>query len=375
MKERVLILGVHLKNEGYPNVLYRVKGLKSSEWCDVEEINEPMFADPSGVKRPLLFRFAKAVYAHLLVLAKFFLVCRVSSMYIPYPAIFVAYIISLLPKFLRPKRIVLDAFISIYDTVINDRKLLASDSLTAKLLKHVEGRAYTAADVVVVDTPHNRSYLCDEFNLDKGKVVSVPLSTNEVHFVAKPYLQKNTSLCRVLFIGTFVPLQGVSVVFEAARELVGFPHIQFQIIGDGQTSEEVKTAMVGKPINLVWDKSWKTPEELSRLIGEADICLGVFGGTDKAQRVCPFKLYSYASSGRAILTGDTDWTADICQRVGYVPFERVEINNPSALARHIRRLAGSYETRLQLALSSRRFYEEELSNIKALEKFKMALLG
>lgn len=375
VKERVFILGVHLKSEGYPNVLYRINDVKSCSWCDVEEINEPMFMDHSSVKKPGWFRFSKAVYAHVLVLTKFFLVCRVANVYIPYPAIFVAYTISLLPRFLRPKRVILDAFISIYDTIINDRKLLAPKSLPAKLLKHIEGRAYAKADVVIVDTPHNVSYICEEFNLDKKKVVYIPLSTNETHFVAKPYRKKSTSLCNVLFIGTFVPLQGVSIVFKAAKELLDFPYIQFKIIGDGQASEGIDDVMVKELTNVEWDKRWKTPEELALLISEADICLGVFGDTDKAQRVCPFKLYLYAASARAILTGDTDWSVDTCKRANYTPFGRVEINNSSALAEKIKKLSSSYEDRLQLALGSRKFYEEELSNEQALEKLKVTLLG
>ena len=104
--------------------------------------------------------------------------------------------------------------------------------------------------------------------------------------------------------------------------------------------------------------------ELASSIASADICLGIFGGGDKAQRVCPYKIYSYASVGRAVVTGSTEWLRAATADFGQVPFSGVSPMDSDALAVELVSLAADPCKRTAMAQRSRLFYEEFLQNSK-----------
>ncbi len=374
-KIKMLIIGVHLSSEGYPNVRYRIQDFRHSDWLDLTEINVPMWKNNVPSKHHKL-RFIsglfRASYAHLSVIIKYLLHGRANLAYVPYPSVFTGLILGFLPRIFRPKTIVLDAFISLYDTVVNDRKLLPPSSLISIILKYIEKRAYSCADLIIVDTLDNVSYLCREFSLSKNKVVDIPLSTNEKNFQPQPYLANHT-VCQVLFVGTFIPLHGLETILSAAILLKNERNIIFKIIGSGQTSAEIELIVKKGEANLEWICTWQSPESLAKMIQESDICLGIFGAGGKTQRVCPLKLYAYAACGRAIITGDTKWTRKVRKKLAYEPFETVTVDNGIALANSIKKLSNSPAYRQQLAQNSQRYYEQQLCNNIALSRLKSLL--
>lgn len=367
----LLIAGVHLKSPGYPNVRYRIQGLKAANWTNTAEINIPMWNGDTYSQPGKKYRtteLLRAIYSHIAVTLKYVFHGSPSLLYIPYPSVFVGFIIGMLPRKLKPGKIVLDVFISLYDTAVNDRKLLTPQNWLAILLKKIEQKAYSSADMIIVDTPQSASFLCREFNLPSTKVHDVPLSTDEQSYVPTNYTPGRE--CNVLFIGTFIPLHGLTAILEAASILQNEQHIHFQIVGDGQTASEMELAIKNSVIDLDWIREWQSVEKLSELISRADICLGIFGEGDKAQRVCPLKLYAYAACGRAIVTGETSWSLQTKEALSYTPFETTPVNNGAALAKKVMELSNSPERRIKLAKNSRKFYEERLSNRVALEKLK-----
>ncbi len=374
-KKKLLVLGVHLNSEGYPNVRYRIQDFRKTPWLEITEINIPMWKKTISSKHSKLrfiFSLFRASYAHLSVTVKYLLHGRADLVYIPYPSVFMGFILGVLPRTIRPKRVALDTFISLYDTVVNDRKLLSPQNTLASLLKHIEKKAYSYADLVIVDTPQNVSHVCREFNLSEKKVIDIPLSTNEKNFQLQPY-QPNKKVCRVLFVGTFIPLHGISTILAAAINLKDKPNILFKIVGTGQTAEVIKQVVQEDTANLEWVHTWQTPETLAEMINEADICLGIFGSGEKTQRVCPLKLYTYAACGRAIITGKTEWTRHAEKNLGYTPFETVPVNDGTALANKIKQLADSLEYRRKLAENSRKFYQDHLCNKIALSRLEILL--
>ncbi len=371
----VMVLGVHLKSEGYPNVLYRLRDLKAAESWRVTEINVPMWTPATqktwGLRR-LLRNAWRALFAHLAVIARYLAASRPQRVYVPYPAVPVLVLLSLLPRRLRPGRTVADAFISLYDTVVEDRRIFRQGSLPARLLEKLERRAYCAADVLVADTAQNAAYLARRFGLPPGKVVPVPLSTDEDNFRPVAYAPV-TGRCRVLFIGTFIPLHGADVIAAAAVLLAHRPDIRFKLVGDGQTASQVTGMLKAGGVEVEWDSAWQSSRRLAQEIAAADICLGIFGAGDKAQRVCPLKVYAYCAMGRAVITADTRWTREALGGLDYEPFWLVAPGDPRALAEAIEKLADDPERRAAYARASRRFYQERLSNGAAMERLAQLL--
>ncbi len=367
VNNRLLILGVHLKSEGYPNVLYRLQDLTNTHAFDITEINQPMWrslATPRGTIGAGLQNAIRAVWVHLTVLYQYLRAPPARWVYVPYPAVFLLFLLGLLPHRLRPRWIVVDAFISIYDTVVHDRQLLAARGLSARLLHWVERQAYRVADKIVVDTPQNADYLCEIFDLPAARVVSIPLSTNETAFFPVTRAA-HPEFCNVLFVGTLIPLHGIAYIVDAMTRLSHRRDIRFKIIGDGQDSAKVAAALAHPDIQLTWTRSWQSSAQLAAEIGQADICLGIFGEGAKTQRVCPFKIYAYTAMGRATITGDTRWVSASGHAAA---FALVPVGDGARLALAIENLVDHPDTRATLAIAGRGFYQAHLGNQIALSK-------
>ena len=377
----VTILGVHVKSAGYPNVTFRIRDLKSAPMLRTQEINFPFCTETSHhvlhfrVWRPLKLLWAaiRLAYAHFHILFVYFWRGRPKRLYIPYPSVIVLFCLSLLPKSWRPAYIIADCFICLYDTVVTDRELILPSSWAARALKYLESRAYRTADVILVDTDMSASYFTRTFGLPTSNVLALPLSIDESVFQQAPYLPHGDS-CTVLFIGTFVPLQGVEVIAQAAVILSTHKDVRFRIIGSGQTAKAVERIFAGeRPANVEWITQWMDSEHLAEEIRSADICLGIFGAGPKAQRVWPLKNYLYMAIGRPIITGDTVLARHMLQQADSMPFLTVPNNDPAALASAVVDLAKSPDRRREYAVNAGFFYQKHLGSRIALEQITSRL--
>ena len=369
---RLAVIGVHIKSDAYPNVKYKVEGLLAWPGLDVREVNFAPGATRSfaGARRAGLFGKAASALgfglAHLRALAAIVRLERACALYIPYPAVFILFLLSLLPRSWRPRTVQADAFISLYDTIVNDRALLRAGHPLARLLLAIERRAYRSADVVWVDTTQNAIHMAALFGLPEARFVALPLSINEAVYAAPDYVPAGPS-CTVLFIGTFVPLQGVDVIAEAIVLLRAQPGLRFRLIGDGQSAQRVAAILAGAGgADLHWERDWQSAEALSAEIAAADICLGIFGGGDKAQRVWPYKNYGYMAAGRALITADTPAARALAMAGAEAAWASVPAQRPDLLAAQIVALAGDPGRRIRLARAAVHHYRQHLSNAASL---------
>jgi glycosyltransferase involved in cell wall biosynthesis len=368
---RLTILGVHLYAPAYPNVKFVIDLVRRNESLCVLEINQPMFREHpiAWGKRGTAAQFlqkvlvlARALYSHANIFLRYWLGKKSNVVYVPYPALGVLTIFSLLPTSWRPKRLIADAFISIYDTAVVDRELIAEDALPARALKAIERRAYRTATQVTVDTNENRSHYADLFALPESKFAVAPLATDEKIFTSSSYTGQASS-CHVVFVGTFVPLQGTDVIARAIVKLKDRDDIRFTIIGTGQAATEFSHIVGDKPPkNLTWIRDWQDSHAVARHVESADICLGIFSDGPKAQRVWPYKNYAYMTVGRALVTADTKCTRRMLATVVQEPFATIPPGDSTALAEKIIQLADEPTDRERLARNARRYYDEYLAN-------------
>jgi glycosyltransferase involved in cell wall biosynthesis len=109
---------------------------------------------------------------------------------------------------------------------------------------------------------------------------------------------------RVVFYGQFIPLHGIGTIVEAARNSDA-ARVQWVIIGSGQESARIQAMLDEKPVpNLQWIP-WVEYEDLRAQIASADVCLGIFGDSDKAGRVIPNKVFQILSVGAPLITRDS----------------------------------------------------------------------
>jgi glycosyltransferase involved in cell wall biosynthesis len=277
------------------------------------------------------------------------------ALYIPHPPLPTLLLLSLLPARWRPLCIA-DAYISVWDSLVRDRQMLAEDSLAARLLRRIEVRGLSVADRVIVDTHANARMLIESLGLRASQLAVLPLAINEGIYQQKPYVPMPGRGCKVLFVGTLVPLHGMAQI--ALRELEGLPGLEFTLIGDGQDAHILSEYLASGPrLDIKWMRQWLNENEISSAISDSDICLGIFGGGGKAARVLPFKLYSYFRVGRAVISQREFGSPANSDEI---PFFPVDGRDAKALATAIRHLSNCPDERAELARRGAQYYERYL---------------
>lgn len=369
---KIAIVGDFEITENYPNTKHFIAALKNDGRfqviaCTDQSKNSRRLFDSSvgffSGLNTLTKIFANGL--HFTRMMGKFQVSACDVIYVPYPAVWVLFIHSLFGrKSAKTPLIVMDCFISIYETVVDDRKIIGHRNPLAWVLKKIEKAAVNRADVVIADTIPNADYLYDLFGGQRDKYRVVNLCINEMLFSPKAAVPKQRLV--VLFVGSFVPLQGVDVVARAAIELRNRHDIQFHIVGDGQTATCVESILAGWDLNLVWDRGWYPIDRLAKLYSQADICLGIFGSTAKANRVLAYKMYMGMASAKPVISIANAVEFDASQNP---PFLAIENNSVSALVDRILVLADSPELRLKSGQAGRSYYVSKLSNASALDSF------
>lgn len=206
-----------------------------------------------------------------------------------------------------------DMFMSIYDTVVEDRQLLPRRGLAAKLLHALERFALNRADLVFLDTQAHARRIETLFGLITGSAEAVWVGAETEHFHADSTLvnavrsQVNSSdhpPLQVLFYGQFIPLHGIETIVRAARLTRSEP-IEWQLIGKGQEADRIKTLLTEQPLPKVHWEPWVDYTQLRRRIASADVCLGIFGGSEKAASVIPNKVFQIVAMGKPLITRDS----------------------------------------------------------------------
>jgi glycosyltransferase involved in cell wall biosynthesis len=216
----------------------------------------------------------------------------------------------LTPVLLEARRLGLpllfDPFVSLCDS-IEDNATGWRRAALAPLLELIDRLNNWAASAVILDTPQTRAYFVERLGLrpEKAHVAYVGAETDM--FQPRPGPERIDGLVRVLFYGTFIPLQGIDTIIKAAAELQHeLPDLRFQLVGSGQTSAKNRALAARLQVrNITFGPAHVPYEQLPNLIASADICLGIFADRPKTARVIPNKLYQCAAMGVPVITADT----------------------------------------------------------------------
>lgn len=368
MKDNAIPLraaGCGLRGAGYPNAANTLQILKGQPYCSIEnsacwlpeDFHLWKLARSSPPERiggllTLAAGNAKAL-RRLLVDYR-----RNEQLYLPYPSLPLLWVLSWLPARWRPRCIV-DAYITLWDTLYQDRQLGTPQGLASRLLLRAERRSLRAAHRIIVDTRANAEHLSQLFDVPRHRIHALPLAIDPATLPppgeGAPATDRPAPV-RVLFIGTFVPLQGTEVIAQAIALLGERSDIAFVLIGDGQQADTVAPLLL-QQANVQWQRGWQPPEVLAQELACADICLGVFGGGGKAARVLPFKLYLAMAAGKAIITQQQHSLPDHCP----APPLLTCAPGPEALAQAISALAADRQRRDALGQQARSYYQQHLS--------------
>ncbi|MEK7536914.1 MAG: glycosyltransferase [Patescibacteria group bacterium] len=201
------------------------------------------------------------------------------------------------------KPIIFDAFASHYGGYIIDRKKYPKTSLMAKYYRFLDKWSCRLADLVLLDTQAHINFFVEEFNLPPEKFRRIWIGADDKVFKPLPFpVEKN--VFRVLFFGTFIPLQGIKYILQAVKILED-QNIFFTIIGDGQEKESILELNHQLNLKNIEFKGKMLSEGILTEAKKCHLCLGIFGDTPKTALVIPNKIYESLAMRRPVISGDT----------------------------------------------------------------------
>jgi glycosyltransferase involved in cell wall biosynthesis len=255
---------------------------------------------------------------------------------------------------LQRKPIIFDAFFSLYDTAISDWGLAPKNSLFARLCYFLDWSACRLATLVLVDTEAQSNFFRQEFGLAKEKVSWLYMGADDSVFT--PYREHlRPDPFRVLYVGNYVPLHGVSIILQAAQ-LLDREDIEFWLIGENHRGDTVlKSLLSDSNPERVKFYPWMAPHDLRTRLGEADVCLGLFGTSGKAKRVIPGKAFLALAMGKPLITGDSMAARELLEDGKNAIL--CELGNPQALADAILRLRRDPGLRQCIGDEGRKLFE------------------
>lgn len=195
--------------------------------------------------------------------------------------------------------LVFDPLISAYDKQVLERKKYSVNSWQSRRLLRKESRLFQLADYLVADTEQHAKFFAETLGCPVEKLKVLPVGAEESLFTPQSPNSSSNRPLRVLFYGSFLALQGPEIIAKAISLYKG-PLVDWRFIGRGPLLK--KTQEMLKDRNDVLFSDWVEYTQLPNEIASADLCLGIFGETDKALRVIPNKFYQAVACGRPIIT-------------------------------------------------------------------------
>jgi len=150
-----------------------------------------------------------------------------------------------------------------------------------------------------------------------------------------------------------------SIVEAAALLSQKDSSVRFQFIGSGQTREQVRLRADCLGLQNVEFEGWLPSTDLAAHVAAADVCLGIFGATEKARRVVPHKVFQSLGMKKPVITARTPAAEELFHHKKDIYF--CEPPYPKTLAAAILTLKDNGRLRRDLAENGYRLAKKQYS--------------
>jgi len=194
--------------------------------------------------------------------------------------------------------LVIDPLISAYEKEVFEREKWPSGSRPAEKRLRYETDLFSAADMVVADTPAHAAFFQEILQVEKNRLSVLYVGAEKGLFEPAPYPESQSSI-EILFYGSFLQLQGVDVIVNAAQKTRDL-NVKWVLLGEGALKAEIEKSSRG--LENISFEPWVEYRRLWERIAAAHILLGIFGTTLKADLVIPNKMFQAMAVGRPVIT-------------------------------------------------------------------------
>mgnify|MGYP001601932903 CR=1 FL=1 len=282
---------------------------------------------------------------------------NVDNIYVAYRGhldVFCAVIVG----FIFNKKVFFDIYYSLYDTYVNDRRVVKPNSYKAVLYYLLDKYNCQLADCVITYTMATSKYLSLTFKQPISKFKTVYIGGDEMLY--KPISRKPRKKIIVEFHGWFTRMQGAEYFIQAAKLLENKKNIEFRLIGNTVNYGyvfEVLQKLKPKTLNYFKNMSEK---KLAKKIANADISVGHLSNITKAHVSISNKMYHAISCKVALIAANYEATKELLTSGKNCLLVKPE--NACDLANKINTLIENRNLRNKIASSGYKYHQKYLTN-------------
>jgi len=257
---------------------------------------------------------------------------------------------------LNRKKVVLDLFVSEYDSVIMDRKLYPKFSRQALKYWILDWLSCQLADICLLDAEEHIKFFVETFKIKPKKFRTIMLAVDLDIYSPQPKPESEDFVLH--FHASYSPIQGLKYIIEAAKMLES-EGIRVNVIGKEKNWwREIEYAKKIKADNVNF-AGFVPYEQLADWIAKADVGLGMFGDTDKAMHCSAFKIVEAMALKKPVITGDSPALSELVKDRETGLFCRMA--DAKDLADKIMEFKNNKELREKIAENGYRFCSDNLT--------------
>lgn len=265
------------------------------------------------------------------------------------------------------KQILVDIYISNFETLIIDRKRFAPDSERSKQLKSRDRAAVLAGAPSVFLTSAEKSYYSEILGLDAFslRTTILPLVTPERPMATRPFLSGKSSQPTIAWWGRQGnPLHGFENIAAACKLLLteGFQgSFAFFASGGKDWAEyHAKFSHLADHPQVLFSKDYNfnNGKLTEFLVEKTDLALGTFGDTRKARTVLVNKVLDASAFGLPCLTQFSEGMAEFFEDGKTI---RIADIDPEKIAEAIRSATSRPQELMKIGDNARRLVRSSFS--------------
>lgn len=232
-------------------------------------------------------------------------------------------------------RLVTDWFVGLHETRVGDWKLHGPRSIRALILDLIDRTAARIADLVITDTDARAQDLSVRYRIPASSILTLPVGAPSWAVPSADVVAvRSEGPLKVLYYGGYLPLHGVDYILDALRITEGIDNVEVTLLGAGELRRGIEERVARERLSAVSFVEPVPETALADLIADADVVLGVFGRSRKAQTVIANKVWQGLASGRTVVTRSSPALEEIAAIVGDL-LVTVDPGDPGALAAYL----------------------------------------
>ena len=205
-------------------------------------------------------------------------------------------------------RIIFDAWDSLYDANVVDRRLYSGRSIRGIRDFLFDWIGVRVSQYTLLHSKGTKDLFLSRFGGSPDRYIVLYTGTDDMLFHPLPErVKEEGEPFYAHFHAAFTPVQGVEHIVEAAKILRG-KGVEVHIVGyGGRLYREIEEKVTREELSDVVTLHGRVPFlDMPLWIAKADACIGIFGDTEKAKTTSvPTKIFEYIAMKKAVVTADT----------------------------------------------------------------------